>query len=294
MRQKNAAIASPAQSRFFTALCLLALLAACSPITYNRYQPAQTMGEGQFKLAASAEFGKEMAANVQTSLAAQMDQKVLAWSTSHPLPGGRTLGAAGVGPPSSVGILNLPALSDPVPQANVYFAYGLTNTLDLEGSISTAPYFRFNAKAQVWQFGSRGAVAVAPGVGYLPFSESASGSGGRVKDKYSGYAATAELPVVVGWQYHVVSPYVGVLLAYNHIGLNFSRVDSDFTPAFSGFLTADYDLFSVGPMVGVQLKFGPFILTPELIALYAHGAGSGLVLPHSFFLSPGLQLGGQW
>jgi hypothetical protein len=40
------------RNRIFGLLCLAALV-ACATAPVNRRQPAQTMGEGQFKLAAS-------------------------------------------------------------------------------------------------------------------------------------------------------------------------------------------------------------------------------------------------
>jgi hypothetical protein len=296
LRQRKGFLALRAGRRFFRALCFVALLAACAPLTYNRYQPAQTMGEGQFKLAASAEFGREMIATADSNLTTKMDADMTNWGVDHSQYASQIDAAKGADIYAKTLRYTLgPAIGYPVPTVDVYAAYGASKDLDFEVSLSTDLYARLNAKVQAWRFGGNGALAVSPGFGFLRFGTSDSGRAGGVsmKDKYSGYVGTFEAPVTVGWQFDHVSPYFGLLPSYQYVQATFTRIIHQFKPSFNQTVDAEYDIFSVGLVAGVQCKFRAFILTPEIVLLYSF-ASSGLTFPQPVFFSPGLQLGAQW
>jgi len=285
MKQSRGLSACRAAPRILAALFFGALLAACAPLTYNRYQPAQTMGQGQFKLAASCEFVEAAQLDVMNDVAQQMENKMNAWADNHPNDvlaqgGARTQGSY-VGPPF------------PPPHGNISLAYGAASNVDVEVSFSTDLYGRANAKVQLLRFGSNGALAFSPGIGFFDYPQKDPHNGGPpgTHDKESGFVGTVEAPLTVGWQYDHVAPYLGLMPVYNRIQFKIERTVVH--SAFDGVLWDDFDCFSVGPVVGAQFKWSWFILTPEVVMLYTHVNGRFGVLP-AINVMPGLQLGGQF
>jgi hypothetical protein len=252
------------------ALCCLAL-AACAPVTYNRYQPAQTMGEGQFKLAASIDTGCDPMGELWPDVA----NEVGALCTDDPCSGRGVAAAANA------------------PGGNVSFAYGAADIVDVEASLSTALYARANAKVQLLRFGGNGALALSPGGGYLPFAGHGSSDPNLDsihRDRFSGFVGTFEAPLTVGWEVAPASIYFGAMSAYTHIQIDYHRIATDYRQN----IEHRYDWILLGPIFGVQFRWKWFIITPEIVVPFKAVRFRPAYDESTFYISPGLQLGARW
>lgn len=69
----------------YAIFAFLLLPMGCAPVTYNRYQTAQTLGKGEMKFMVGANFANDLAAlNVPFDLQDEMDEKLFDWSEKHP------------------------------------------------------------------------------------------------------------------------------------------------------------------------------------------------------------------
>jgi hypothetical protein len=273
----------------------LTFLAACAPVSYNRYQPANTMGQGQFKLMASAELGRELAMAADFDIWEQMHHRLNEWAVDHPGYGDEIAGMEAADLLAGFTFFLLGgAFGYPVPNASIIAAYGVTDNVDLEASVSTSLYLHAGTKIRLLRFG-RGALAISPAVGYLPIdSGNGEGSSGNVNfaDRYQGYVANVEMPLLFGWEFTHVSPYFGLHASYQRLDLKYTMTITDFDPDFEATVNPVYDLWNVGLVAGVQFKWSAFVLTPELVWLYTAPA-TDEPWPRSF-ISPGLAIGAQW
>jgi hypothetical protein len=283
--------------RFFAVSALLLALAgaACAPISYNRYQPAQPMGEGQFKLLASAELGRDAGSAMYNDLWQKMEKEEDRYAEKHPQYADELLGMtfgdllfglAGMAPWGALGFA--------FPQASITAAYGVTDSVDIELGLTTSLYAHAGAKVLLAKFG-RGAVSISPAIGYRSVSGGSDGASANVdfKDNLSGWIGTFEAPVLVGWQFQYVSPYFGLHLSYDRLQFTYQHKITEFDPDFNGKIDVAYDVGNVGLVLGMQCKFGGFVLTPELVGLYVFSNADEPNLS-PYFLSPGLAIGGQW
>jgi len=272
----------------------LTFLAACAPVSYNRYQPAHTMGQGQFKLMASAQLGRELAMAADFDIWEQMHQRLNEWAVDHPGYGDEIAGMEAADLLAGFTFFLLGgAFGYPVPNASIIAAYGVSDNVDLEASVSTSLFFRAGTKIRLLKFG-RGAFAISPAIGYMPINASGSGTSGNVAftDHYGGYVANVEMPLLVGWEFTHVSPYFGLHASYQRLNLKYTMTITDFDPDFEATVNPVYDLWNVGLVAGVQFKWSAFVLTPELVWLYT-APGSDELWSTSF-ISPGLAIGAQW
>lgn len=269
-------------------LAMLIGQSACAPVTYNRYQTAQTLGKGEVKLLAAAAIAHDLTAPAAFDISDDMDTELLDWSRDHPGNEGEVLELVG----EDLLLDTLWSMEFAIPDVEVIFAVGVHDRVDLEARISALGYGRFNTKVLLLKFGERGALSVAPGLGYRRVEGSGSIAGGDAKDTYKGSVITAELPVIVGWQWEHVAPYVAPVFNYHRMTLQYTREATGFNPDFKRTLDYDFDIHNAGLIAGVQFKFGAFVITPEVVGNYSFSPGNDHI--DMFFVYPGVSLGAAW
>lgn len=291
---KNLVLSRDSRLRFALVVCLTALIAACAPVTYNRYQPAQPMGQGEFKLMASTELAREVTAGASFDLWDQMEDELDKYGQQHPKYQGEIAEMEAEDLMFDfLLLLSGGGFGYPVPNVSIILAYGVTNDIDLELSTTTSLYTRGGAKIRVAKFG-RGSLSISPAVGFLPIHGQTDHPGDVFEgsDSYDGYVATLESPLIIGWDFGWASPYAALHLSYHRAKIKFTREITEFDPVFKATVSPEYNLYNVGLALGVQFKFSAFVLTPELVGLYTP-ANPDLGWPAAF-MSPGLAIGAQW
>jgi hypothetical protein len=243
----------------------IAISASCAPVTYNRYQTAQTIGQGNVKAIAAIDKSHELMMLKNMDIYAKVDEKLVDWSFEHPGNEEEVAEIVGLDVLDSFTTATVGATTFDVEAA---LAVGVTDWVDLEARATATGYFRGNAKFLVHKFGKRGAVAISPGAGYRGVDSGKVDIGSGAEDHYKGTVWTGELPIIIGWQWDHFSPYIAPMYAYHRLNVAYTRKVKDLSPSFEATINDSFDYHSVGLAAGVQMKIGGFICTPEIIGLY--------------------------
>ena len=266
----------------------LALCASCASVSYNRYQTAQTLGTGNMKLTASMQMENPITADAAWDMSRKMDDDMWHWSHNHPgnwpevskITGGDVVGNL-FGMILGAGLL--------APDIEVSYSAGVHDRVDIQASLTAMLYGRFNTKILLTKLGPKGAMSIAPGIGYRRINYSDDISEGGTKDRMEGNLFTAELPLIIGWQFTHVSPYFAPAYFFHWMGLDYTRKSPDLEPAFSQSVKKKMTMNYAGLIAGVQFKWGKFVMTPELVVTYGPKYGKNI-----FWIYPGFSLGAAW
>jgi len=278
-----------------TAALTLLVAGACAPVTYHRYQPAHPIGQGEWKVTASAETGRDMIMPAETALHTEMESEL--WD--YRFENDEDLQLADV----FVDIVEVIAFSPMLmlgsmfglPEYGLDVGYGVTDSFDMYLGVTGSGYVHGNGKVRLASFGEHGALSLAPGAGFLLFDSGpfdGEENNLEYKDSYSGSVITAELPLLIGWQFEKLSPYFALHTSYHRVNIEYRREISELDPDFDATIDFAYDVLNVGLTAGLQIKLGHFLLTPEILALYAVPMQDDVV--PVVFLSPGIAIGAQW
>ena len=71
--------------------------------------------------------------------------------------------------------------------------------------------------------------------------------------------------------------------------IDHTRETHGLSPNFKKTIAHDFDMHNIGAVVGLQLKFGAFVLTPEIVAMYSYSE-----YKPAWLVFPGLSLGASW
>lgn len=263
------------------AICLFG--SGCAPAAYNRYQTADTLGAGEVKIAVTANYSPSPVNQSAEKVRTQMDDRFREWSAPY---SGETW------------VRNLEeSFTEPFvygqanhiynPNFEAIFAVGVHDSLDFEIRSTHSGYVRFNTKARVFRYKDMLAISIAPGAGYVEYDGEASGD--NYTDTANGRMITAELPVIVGWEFKGVSPYAALYLVYHNIDMDYRRQTEGTPYIFDESIKDTYHLYLPGLIGGLQYKHKWCIVTLELTANYML---SDLV--NGLVISPGFLVGAQF
>ncbi|MDP8256850.1 MAG: hypothetical protein P9M14_13960 [Candidatus Alcyoniella australis] len=273
---------------FFAILALSAIvmLSACAPFTYNRYQTAQTLGQGEMKLMVAANLGSDMASQLAPELIDEMEDKLDVWALEYPE---YQYLADKINDSDFWDDFEDIGFDGAQPDVEVLFAAGLTDKIDLELRVSGTLYVRANAKIMLAKLGNRGAFSISPGLGWHWIKER------EYKldydlciDSYKGQGYTAELPLIFGWQFEHVAPYFAPIYAFHFIEMDYTR-DANVVPTYKTEITEQFYAHQIGLAAGVQFHLGDILITPEVVGMYHTNEYFDM-----FSVYPGLALGATW
>lgn len=283
---------------FFTIfLGLVMMAAACAPVTYNRYQSAHSMAQGEWQATVSAELGRDMVMPTYPYLEIEMKEKMREYTQEHT--GHYDFEGAIEDLAETFALLAImspgAALGFPIPQTSLELGYGVTDRWDLHLGVTASGYVHANTKFELTRFGEHGALAMVPGLGFLHFNQGPDEVDDHdftMEDSYTGNVFTVEMPFLVGWQFKHLSPYLGLHTSYHHTEIDFRRKIVELNPDFDTTISFAYDAVNIGLIAGLEWKLKYFVLTPELTALYSPPLQED-IMP-VLFLSPGVAIGARW
>ncbi|MDP8256849.1 MAG: hypothetical protein P9M14_13955 [Candidatus Alcyoniella australis] len=271
------------------ATCLLCV--GCAPVSYNRYQTANTLGAGEMKLMIGANAAHDVIFPVYSEIELDMNDEMYDWARENGVGYDLEDIFEDVLTESVLIMLYVPTLGL-APDFELLYAVGVHDRVDIEARLTASLYGRLNAKVLLAEFGDSGALSISPGVGFRDIkgdqSENTIGDG-EAEDSYSGYVLSAELPLLIGRQGEHVSPYIGPLYVYHYADIDYRRKTSGLDQEFDHTIEYGLSFHQLGLIVGSEFHWGHFSITPELVGMYHNGPGINY-----WMLYPGLALGGSW
>ena len=275
-------------------VCFILTCLGCAPMTYNRYQTAHTLGKWEMKLAVSANMSRDPIFQAWNELAGEMDREFLGWAQHKDLE--RQYIDAVLEANENIDETAMYS-SDAgfIPDCELIYAIGVHDRVDLELRSTISGYYRLNSKILIAELGPHGGLSIAPGIGYraihtFRFHTSYKPEDNiEISDDFSGWAMTAEVPLIIGWRFSHVSPYMAPMYAYHYLNVDYTRRTDHLHPEFERTLQYDLHFHQVGLIAGVQFSFWHIIITPEIAGIFHTGPGVDVLA-----LYPGIALGAFW
>jgi len=268
---------------FFFALALLSL-SACA-ISPHRYQGAHTLGQGHWRVSAAPEIALGAGFFWNGLLDEEMQDELDQYAERHPEYEEDVEGAA-----ANIGTGLAAVIGGYMPTAELIVDYGVRDSIDLE--VSTLGFLSYgaNAKFRLAQFGTGGALAVAPGLNAQYILNNGTGRSDETKYQMhlQGYVLAPAVPLIFGWRWEHVDLFLSGGYTYYYISLDRRWIIKQFDPDFDETVSLRRGIHTGTVTLGATFRWGPLVLTPEIVTLFFEGSS----VP--YFPMPGLALGLQW
>lgn len=268
---------------FVYLLFCLAIIAltGCAGVNHNRYQTAETLGKGNMKMMAGSNISPVMHHHARFELEDKHDEEMRRQGIYD-----------GAGSALEEIFDSLGAVFTTWPgDMEILYAIGVKDNVDLEFRLGASPTLRFNSKIKIAEFGKRGALAIAPGLGIKLFGGKDTDGDEMVSvtDEFTGYITSLELPFILGWEFDRASPYLYFHDYLHAVSIEYRRHTQGLPKNYDETFEETYYYNALGGGFGVQFLWGKFVLTPELGLFWLNGPEINMGMP-----SFGLALGGKW
>ena len=269
-----------------TVFCM-AVFSGCQPAAYTRYQSAHTLGKGEMQLLAASHIAPAPHGRAANDMEKDMDDKLEKWEETHGH-GDADFEEAVEEIMEAIFVEPGRVISNAVGMdMEVIYSVGVADNVDIELRATITGYLRGNTKIKLADLGSRGALAISPGIGWRGFSYE--NDDDDYKDQYRGNLFTGELPLIFGWKWEKASLYFAPTYIYHRVNIRYTRDTYNLPLNFNGVIEEKLDFHVPGVVAGVETHVGHFIFTPEVgFFYYFSEKGDG------GFLSPGMAIGGRW
>jgi len=263
------------------------IFSGCQPAAYTRYQTAHTLGKGEMKLMGASHFATAPQGLLAFELDKEMDKRLERWQQKYG-PGDADWEEFVEDIVEAVFVMPFEILAQAGGfDVEILYAIGVAENVDIELRATATGYLRGNVKVKIADMGTRGAMAISPGVGWRSFSHTTEDD--DYKDQYRGNVYTGELPLIFGWKFDKTAIYFAPTYIYHMIDIRYSRDTYNMAHNFSDTIEEKVDFHIPGIIAGVEFSYGHFVMTPEISFFHTFNK-----YYDSGYLYPGLALGGKW